>query len=145
MIKLVVLSVGFLSAGDILANTPEQVVTAFQRDYKYWNDQSFQRNQNDGKQEVMLQAQKGWNELLKKYTKAGFQGEPIAFGSESSHDPEQEKIISVQITEKIAVVTTKLSRQYYSPIYEYQLSKENDTWYLSQIFLVDDDGKYPSL
>lgn len=93
----------------------------------------------------MLQAQKGWNELLKKYTIPGFQGEPIAFGSESSHDPEQEKIISVQITEKIAVVTTKLSRQYYSPIYEYQLSKENDTWYLSQIFLVDDDGKYPSL
>lgn len=59
------LSVGFLSAGDILANTPEQVVTAFQRDYKYWNDQSFLRNQNDGKQEVMLRAQKGWNELLK--------------------------------------------------------------------------------
>ena len=82
---------------------------------------------------------------MKKYTKPGFQSEPIAFGSESSHDPEQEKIISVQITEKIAVVTTKLSRQYYSPIYEYQLSKENDTWYLSQIFLVDDDGKYPSL
>ncbi|HFZ1497739.1 TPA: hypothetical protein ACIJT1_001462 [Citrobacter freundii] len=145
LIKLVMLSVGFLSAGDILANTPEQVITAFQRDYKYWNDQSFQRNQNYGKQEVMLLAQKGWNELLKKYTKPGFQGEPIAFGSESSHDPEQENIISVQITEKVATVTTRLSRQYYSPIYEYQLSKENDTWYLSQIFLVDDDGKYPSL
>ncbi|MGZ0453952.1 hypothetical protein ACTM55_17335 [Citrobacter freundii] len=144
MIKLVMLSVGFLSAGDILANTPEQVITAFQRDYKYC-DQSFQRNQNYGKQEVMLLAQKGWNELLNKYTKPGFQGEPIAFGSESSHDPEQENIISVQISEKVATVTTRLSRQYYSPIYEYQLSKENDTWYLSQIFLVDDDGKYPSL
>ncbi|HBZ7878653.1 TPA: hypothetical protein MM134_005361, partial [Klebsiella pneumoniae] len=100
---------------------------------------------NYGKQEVMLLAQKGWNELLNKYTKPGFQGEPIAFGSESSHDPEQENIISVQISEKVATVTTRLSRQYYSPIYEYQLSKENDTWYLSQIFLVDDDGKYPSL
>lgn len=54
LIKLVMLSVGFLSAGDILANTPEQVITAFQRDYKYWNDQSFQRNQNYGKQEVMF-------------------------------------------------------------------------------------------
>nr|WP_230323657.1 hypothetical protein [Citrobacter freundii] len=145
LIKLVMLSVGFLSAGNILANTPEQVITAFQRDYKSWNDQSFQRNQNYEKQEVMLLAQKGWNELLNKYTKPGFQGEPIAFGSESSHDPEQENIISVQITEKVATVTTRLSRQYYSPIYEYQLSKENDTWYLSQIFLVDDDGKYPSL
>jgi hypothetical protein len=39
------LNVGFLSAGDILANTPEQVITAFQRDYKSWNDPSFQRNQ----------------------------------------------------------------------------------------------------
>lgn len=145
LIKLFVLSVGLFRAGDMLANTPEQVVTAFQRDYKSWNDLSFQRHQSYGEQEVMLFAQEGWNELLNKYTKPGFHGEPIAFGSESSHDPEQEKIISAQITGGAAIVTTRLSKQYYSPIYEYQLSKENDTWYLSQIFLVDDDGKYPSL
>ncbi|WP_330985925.1 MULTISPECIES: hypothetical protein [Enterobacterales] len=140
-IKLL-LSVGLFMAGDVLANTPEQVVISFQRDYKSWNDQSFQFH---GEKDAMLLAQKGWNELLSKYTKPGFQGEPIAFGSESSHDPEQEKILSTQITGGTAIVMTKLSKQYYSPIYEYQLFKEKDTWFLSQIFLVDDDGKYPSL
>lgn len=82
---------------------------------------------------------------LKKYTKPDFEGEPIAFGSESSHDPEQEKIIATEITGNIAIVTTKVTQLYYSPIYEYHLVEQNNNWYLSQIFLVDEDGKYPSL
>lgn len=128
-----------------MANTPEQVVMAFQHDYKIWNDQSFQQSQTHDAKDIMPLAQKSWNELLKKYTAPDFAGEPIAFGSESSHDPDLEKVISTKITDDNAVVTTRLSQQYYSPVYEYQLFRDSNTWYLSQIFLVDEDGKYPSL
>ena len=128
-----------------MANTPEQVVIAFQHDYKIWNDQSFQQSQTRDEKDIMPLAQKSWNELLRKYTAPDFEGEPIAFGSESSHDPDLEKVISTKITGDNAVVTTRLSQQYYSPVYEYQLFRDSNTWYLSQIFLVDDDGKYPSL
>lgn len=145
LILLVLLSISIFKVGAIQAHTPEQVVIAFQYDYKIWNDQSFQQSQSSETKDTTLLAQKSWNELLKKYTKPDFEGEPIAFGSESSHDPEQEKIIATEITENIAIVTTKVTQLYYSPIYEYHLVKQNNSWYLSQIFLVDEDGKYPSL
>lgn len=145
LIQLVLLSVSLFRAGEILANTPEQVVMAFQHDYKIWNDQTFQQSQTHDGKDIMPLAQKSWNQLLKKYTAPDFEGEPIAFGSESSHDPDLEKVISTKITGDNAVVTTRLSQQYYSPVYEYQLFRDINTWYLSQIFLVDDDGKYPSL
>jgi len=93
----------------------------------------------------MLLAQKSWDQLLKKYTKPDFHGEPIAFGSDSDHDPNQEKIISTKIHGSTAIITTRFPMQYYSPVYEYHLKKENKNWYLSQVFLVDEDGKYPSL
>lgn len=145
LIQLILLSVSLFRAGEILANTPEQVVMAFQHDYKIWNDQTFQQSQTRDGKDIMPLAQKSWNELLKKYTAPDFAGEPIAFGSESSHDPDLEKVISTKITDDNAVVTTRLSQQYYSPVYEYQLFRDSNTWYLSQIFLVDEDGKYPSL
>lgn len=128
-----------------MANTPEQVVIAFQHDYKIWNDQTFQQSQTHDAKDIMPLAQKSWKQLLKKYTAPDFEGEPIAFGSESSHDPDLEKVISTKITDDNAVVTTRLSQQYYSPVYEYQLFRDSNTWYLSQIFLVDEDGKYPGL
>lgn len=145
LIHIFLLFVGLVNAGDVLANSPEQIVVAFQRDYKVWNNQSFQLHQSHNDSDVMSLAQKSWNDLLKRYTKPNFRGEPIAFGSESSHDPDQEKIISTKITERIATITTRFPKKYYSPIYEYQLFKENDNWYLSQIFLVDEDEKYPCL
>ena len=145
LIQLVLLSVGLFKTEDMMANTPEQVVIAFQHDYKIWNDQAFQQRQSREAKDIMPFAQKSWNELLKKYTKPDFEGEPIAFGSESSHDPQQEKVISTKITGNVAIVTTRLSQRYCSPVYEYQLFKQSNNWYLSQIFLVDEDGKYPSL
>ncbi|EJD6370324.1 hypothetical protein AB6F62_20630 [Providencia huaxiensis] len=145
LIQLVLLSISIFKIGDTQAHTPEQVVIAFQHDYKIWNDQTFQQSQSHEAKDITLLAQKSWNELLKKYTKPDFKGEPIVFGSESSHDPEQEKVIAIKITENLAIVTTKFTQVYYSPIYEYHLVKQNNSWYLSQIFLVDEDGKYPSL
>lgn len=145
LIQLVLLSISLFKIGDIQANTPEQVVIAFQQDYKIWNDQVFQQSQRHETKDIALFAQKSWNELLKKYTKPDFEGEPIVFGSDSSHDPEQEKIIAIKTTGNISIVTTRFTQRYYSPVYEYHLIKQNNSWYLSQIFLVDEDGSYPSL
>lgn len=42
-------------------------------------------------------------------------------------------------------IGSKVTQLYYSSIYEYHLVKQNNNWYLSQIFLNDEDGKYPSV
>lgn len=65
LILLVLLSISIFKVGAIQAHTPEQVVIAFQYDYKIWNDQSFQQSQSSETKDTTLLAQKSWNELLK--------------------------------------------------------------------------------
>lgn len=55
------------------------------------------------------------------------------------------KIIATVIIQNIANITTKVTQLYYSSIYEYHFVKQNNNWYLSQIFLIDEYGKYPSV
>jgi hypothetical protein len=50
-----------------------------------------------------------------------------------------------KIEDSRAIITTQVSGEYYSPVYEYHFVKENRKWYMTQLFLVDEDGKYPSL
>jgi hypothetical protein len=129
----------------VMASSPEQLVVAFQHDYKIWNDESFQNRQPDNDGNAMRIAEQNYHALLKKYTKPDFRGEPIAYGSESSHDPLREKMTAQKIEDSRAIITTQVSGEYYSPVYEYHFVKENRKWYMTQLFLVDEDGKYPSL
>lgn len=147
-IALCLLLTGFLNITDAIADTlstPEEIVVSFQRDYKEWNDRSFALHQTLDGHNVMKYAQQRWDELLKKYTLPNFKGEPVAFGSDTSHDPNQEKILSVVVENNSAIVKTRFPQPYYSPEYEYHLIKQNQRWYLTQLYLVDDDGKYPGL
>lgn len=129
---------------EAMATSPEQMVVAFQHDYKIWNDESFQNRRPDDVN-AMKTAEQNYAALLKKYTQPDFHGEPVAYGSDASHDPAREKIIGKNIQKHEAVITTQLSAEYYSPVYEYHFKQEKQKWYLTQIYLVDEDGKYPSL
>lgn len=145
IIRFIFLLVGLTSMSAVKATSPEQMVVSFQHDYTIWNDQSFRDRQPGGGNQAMQLAEQNYRAMLKKYTKPDFQGEPIAYGSDSSHDPMREKITAQKIDENSAIITTQVAGEYYSPVYEYHFSKENKKWYLTQIFLVDEDGKYPSL
>jgi hypothetical protein len=52
-------------------------------------------------------AEQNYHALLKKYTKPDFRGEPIAYGSESSHDPLREKMTAQKIEDSRGVVTRR--------------------------------------
>lgn len=136
---------GLMGIHPALAATPEQLVVAFQHDYKVWNDQSFKNRQPSGNPDAMKVAEQRYSDMLKKYTRPDFHGEAIAYGSESSHDPAKEKITGKKVAANTAIITTTFAGEYYSPVYEYHFIKEGEQWYLTQLFLVDEDGKYPSL
>lgn len=125
--------------------SPESLVRQFQQDYMEWNDHAFSLRElkpND----YMNLADIAWRTLLTKYTLPDFVGEPIAFGSESSHDPSKEKTLSVKNTNNIVVVTTQyLVPDGYSPIYEYHLIFQDGRWYLTQVYLSDEGQLYPGL
>ncbi len=125
--------------------SPEILVRQFQQDYMEWNDQAFSLRDSKPNEYMDLEG-KAWRTLLTKYTLPDFVGEPIAFGSESSHDPNKEKILSVKNTNNIAVVTTQyLVPDGYSPIHEYHLIFQDGRWYLTQVYLADEGQLYPGL
>ncbi|WP_240042990.1 hypothetical protein [Photorhabdus luminescens] len=143
---MLLLNGALLSTGQAKqVNSPGALVRAFQQDYLTWNNHAFALHDTHAPAQVMPLAQKSWDRLLTKYTLPGFKGEPIAFGSDAAHDPQCEQILSVKVHDNKAVVTTRFPQTYYTSVYEYHLMSQHHRWYLTQIYLVDDSGKYPSL
>lgn len=129
---------------------PESIVLAFIQDYKSWNDRAYEESERlEHSEQAMIRAEAEYRKLLSKYCRPGFAGEPIAFGSESSHDISREKVDSVIIDGKNAIVKTRHTKKR-GPVemeddYEYHLSLDGARWYLEQVYYVDADGKYEGL
>jgi len=135
----------FSAAQAAETSSPAALVRAFQADYLHWNNQLLAIKENQTSDSVMSAAVKTYSEMLTKYTLPDFVGEPVAFGSESLHDPAKEKILTVKTHGGTAVVTTEFPGEYYTPTYEYHLVYQQHRWYLTAVDLVDEDGKFPSL
>jgi hypothetical protein len=133
------------AAGAQELDTPQFLVRSFQTDYCVWNDYAMSLSEKHDPIESMRLAEQAYKKLLSKYTLPEFSGEPIAYGSDPSYDARHENILFVDINEERAIVRTEFTAPTYSPIYEYELVMKNNRWYLTQIFLVDEDGRYPGL
>ena len=127
---------------------PSDIVRSFIEDYYTWNNEAMKHSERerDDSGKAMKTAQERYQKLIEKYCLPGFKGQPISFGSESSHEPIKEVIASEEITGNKAIVKTKhtKSRNFVSD-YEYRFVKIKHRWYLEAVDYVDRDGKYPSL
>ena len=139
------LILGVLSLSANASETPDDLVKSFQADFLAWNNYAMQADSKHNPTEAIRLAEKSYRKLLSKFTLPEFKGEPIAYGTESDHDPQKEKIISTVINGDNAIVRTEFPRPYYTPIYEYHLVNVQGRWYLKQVYLVDDEGHYPGL
>ena len=126
-------------------STPEAVVRSFQADYLAWNNHAFALDTKLGVADAMPKVEREYAALLRKYTLPDFRGEPIAYGGDSSHDPSKERTISIKTDGDDATVRTEFPDPIYTPIYEYELVKSDGRWYLTQVYLVDEEGRYPGL
>jgi hypothetical protein len=125
--------------------TPESLVRSFQADYRDWNNAAFALHTKVGVSGAMPNIERQYSALLRKYTLPSFKGEPIAYGGDPSHDPAKERTLSVKIEGDHAAVRTEFPDPIYTPVYEYELVKSQGRWYLTQVYLVDEEGRYPGL
>ncbi|HAS6309398.1 TPA: hypothetical protein I7213_22250 [Vibrio vulnificus] len=130
--------------------SPRLLVKSYLIDYKDWNDKAYKLrkaevNHSGGAMQLANELYK--KNILSKYCQSDFVGEPIAFGSESSHDPENETIVTEEIIENRAIITTKHTNSTgFVADYEYRMIKSNNgKWFLEAVDYVDSDGKYPGL
>ncbi|WP_240435611.1 NTF2 fold immunity protein [Photobacterium salinisoli] len=130
-------------------DSPKSLVQSFIADFEKWNDEAHSLSEAEVEYtgEAMKKAKELYqNNILSKYCFKGFVGEPIAFGSDSSHDPENEVIHSEKVEGNKALITTKHTGSFgFVSDYEYRLTKYEGRWYLEAVDYVDSEGKYPGL
>ncbi|MCE2995334.1 MAG: hypothetical protein ACK5RG_20510 [Cyclobacteriaceae bacterium] len=127
--------------------SPSDITKSFIADYKIWNDQAHSLYERE-KEKADKAVEDTYQQLIIKYCQTGKKHQPLAFGSESIHHPEHEKIISEKIKGNKAIVKTEYKKS--EPVkitdhYEYHFIKINKQWYLEEVYYVDEDGKYKGL
>ncbi|WP_136668723.1 hypothetical protein [Flavobacterium sp. H122] len=114
----------------------------FIEDYKKWNDFAFA----NGKEELTIE-ENYKKEVIRKYCLPNKKFQNISFGSESSHCPLKEKIVSESTRTNVSVVATtyKDSKLGLEEKFEYHYVKVDGRWYLSEVYYIDGNGKYEGL
>ncbi|NHM03746.1 hypothetical protein [Flavobacterium celericrescens] len=126
-------------------NTPSKLTIEFIKDYKKWNDLAYGLNQNGKEYDII---EKEYKKIISKYCLEGKIHQGISFGSDSNHCPEREKIIKEDIKTDRAIIITKFKDKvfdYLESDYEYHYIKVNEKWFLEEIYLIDEEGKYEGL
>jgi len=119
-------------------SSPEQITIAFIRDFKTWNDYSHSLHTTGGA-DAVSKAAKAYDRIIAKYCDESYTGQPIAFGSESRHDPKNETILRVEVAGDRATVHTKQQRIYgtlISPTSTDTASRRemvDGTWWVSRL------------
>ena len=128
---------------------PESLVKEFICDYLAWNNRAHALTEGDSSESADDLIESGWRQLIQKFCLPNFKGQPIAYGSESSHAPEREKIISIDTKDDAAIIRTRVKasdpNSDFCADYEYDLIQASGRWYLEQVYYVDDEGRYPGL
>ena len=136
---------------------PQSVVRAFIADYFRWNREAMQRDEHLPRRgraaEVARErsselARQGYAALLGKYCRSGFEGESIAYGTDSLHDPASE-VVSGTPRGDLCLARTRMTSLVVNvemvTDFEYQLTRSEGWWYLESVKCVFEDGKYESL
>lgn len=134
---------GFVAAGS--PSAPEELVRMFQADYFNWNNAAVALDHDSDPEGAMAEAEARYAKLLTRYTMPGFKGYGVTFGDDPAHDPARERVLESRIDGDSALVRTEFTQDGYSPVYEYELMKSDGRWYLTEIYLVDSDGRHPGL
>lgn len=132
-------------------DTPRTLVQSFISDYQKWNDKAHSLSEAEVEVEYTGEAMNMAKSLyhkniISKYCKPNFKAQPIAFGSDSSHDSEHEVILKEEIDgDKATIITQHTDSNDFVADYEYRLIKESGRWFLEAVDYVDSDGKYSGL
>lgn len=148
IIYLIILSLltqhGVMSQ-EIKSNDPSKLTIEFIKDYKKWNDYAYNLSQTKNNDENI---EKEYKKIISKYCQLGKIHQGISFGSDSNHCPEKEKISKEIIKKNSAIIKTKFKdpkNSFLDAEYEYHFIKIENNWFLEEVYLVDEDGKYEGL
>jgi hypothetical protein len=137
----------FMTQNIMAQNTPEEITKEFIKDYKVWNDKTYELH-NAKNPEAGQIAEKEYKLLIEKYCLPNKIYQYLAFGSNAIHSPEEESVKKTKIGQNKAIVKTIFKDKNLDFIvnnYEYHFVLLDGKWLLEEVYFVDEDGKYPGL
>jgi hypothetical protein len=129
-------------------STPEALVVAFVRDYFDWNNRAAATMKQPSDQAIGQRIQQEYQALLHEYCPPGFKGEPLSYGSHSSHHPSTTRIVATTVGATSTVVRTQIPMAWSSTSFhthEFELLFRESRWFLTGIFYIDGQERLPSL
>lgn len=124
----------------------EDFVRSYIDDYQRWNNYADQLSDEEG---AMAAIEAAYSRLSRKYCLPDQKHQPIAYGSESSHDNAREAVVGVEQGMNTCVVSTRhtkaMGKSSFTSDYEYHLKKVGERWFLTSLVYVDEEGKWEGL
>lgn len=128
--------------------TPEALVNAFIKDYYLWNGRAAATIGKPSDRQTTQRIEREYGELLAKYCPVGFRGAPLAYGSNSTHDPNASVIVDVKRKDGSATVRTQKPMGSWTKsmhTHEFDLERRNGRWFLVGVYYIDGKERLPSL
>ena len=135
-----------IEAQEIISNTPSEITIEFIKDFKKWNDFAYNLSLNNNNSDDLIEFE--YKKIITKFCQATKSHQGISFGSHSDHCPEKEKISKEIIKTNSAIIKTKFKdpkNSFRDADYEYHFIKIKNNWFLEEVYLIDEDGKYEGL
>lgn len=132
---------------ETILKAPSEITMEFIKDFKVWNDFAYNlcKVKNEANSGII---ENEYKKIIHKYCLPNKVHEPISFGSHSNHCPERESIFKESIKKDTAIIKTRFRDKDFDFLnndYEFHFVKNDNKWYLEEIYLVDKDGKYEGL
>ncbi|WP_345276747.1 hypothetical protein [Litoribaculum gwangyangense] len=126
--------------------TPEELTLAFIKDYYEWNEYAFRTDRGNGSNDAEIE--RNYRKIIRKYCipQKDYQG--ITFGSESSHHPEYEKIVTTDSKESKVIIKTHFNdpnHPYSIADWEYHFLFIKGKWLLEEVYYIAEEAKYKAL
>ena len=131
-----------------LPRSPEEIVRSFIRDYYAWNNRAAATIGKPRDAGTYERIQQEYKDILTRYCPPGFRGEPLAYGSHSTHHPEKSVIVAVEVLDASARVRTQKPMDA-TPnavhTHEFDLQRRDGRWFIIGVFYIDGKERLPSL
>lgn len=111
-----------------------------------WEVAAYQASERSDSAAAMNMAKDTYAALVREWCVPDLTPQPVSYGSDPSHGPETEQLVSAAITGDLCRVRTQHTGSTgFVSDYEYHLRLMDGEWLIEQLYYVDEDGKYEML
>ena len=111
-----------------------------------WEVAAYAASEVNDSPEAIETATESYSALIREWCVPEVEPQPVSFGSDPSHHPKTERLISASTKEGVCQVRTQQTNSTgFVSDYEYRLRLIDGSWLVESLLYVDEEGQYEAL